>query len=45
MNNSFFNFVENYWEDIVAFFTALRNLVETLIGKLGSSDDDETTGE
>lgn len=45
MDNSFFNFVETYWDDIAAFFTALRNWVEALIGKLGSDDAEETTAE
>ncbi|MBQ8503855.1 MAG: hypothetical protein IJ491_06235 [Clostridia bacterium] len=42
MNNTFTDFVETYWEDISAFFKALRNWIEAIIGKL-NAEDEETT--
>lgn len=44
MENKFFQFVETYWDDIAAFFEALRAWVEAIVGKLGTSDE-ETTAE
>lgn len=44
MNNAFFDFVETYKEDIIAFFEAFKAFVEALFAKLsGGSEDTEVT--
>ncbi len=39
--NDFFDFVETYWDDIVAFFDAIINFVKALFAP--TEGDDETT--
>lgn len=43
MNNEFFQFVETYWDDIVAFFDALIAFVKSIFG--AESEEDATAGE
>lgn len=38
MNNKFFQFVETYREDIVAFFNALIELLKTIFGDDEAAD-------
>ena len=45
MNNDFFNFVETYRDDIMAFLRSFIDFVKALFGKLGAEGEDETTGE
>lgn len=35
MNNAFFNFVETYYDDIVAFVRAMIDFVKAFAAKLG----------
>lgn len=38
MDNVFFEFIETYWEDIAAFFKALKDWVEALMSKMNADD-------
>ena len=40
MDNKFFQFVEAYKDDITAFINALKAFVESLIAKLGGSEEE-----
>lgn len=41
--NAFFEFVQKYRDDIVAFFNAFIELLKTLIEKANADDAEETT--
>lgn len=36
--NEFFDFVETYWDDIVAFFEAIINFVKALFATAGEEE-------
>jgi len=38
MDNAFFAFVETYWEDIAAFFKALRDWITAIVNKMNGDD-------
>lgn len=38
MDNVFFDFVETYWEDIAAFFKALKEWIEAIAGAINTED-------
>ena len=40
MDNKFFQFVEEYKDDILAFFEALKNFVQTVFGKIKGEDEE-----
>ncbi len=41
MDNAFFAFVETYWDDIAAFFKALRDWITAIIDKMNGDDTAE----
>ena len=43
--NNFTQFIETYWDDIAAFFKALRAWVEAIIGKFSEAEDETTAAE
>ncbi len=45
MDNSFFNFVETYWDEISEFFKALRGWIEAIITKIQSGEETTPEGE
>lgn len=45
MDNKFFQFVEQYKDEIKAFFEALGSAIEALIGKLGGGAEDNGAAE
>lgn len=38
MDNAFFAFVETYWDDIAAFFKALRDWITAIVNKINGDD-------
>ena len=38
MDNVFFEFVETYWDDIAAFFKALKEWIEAFSAKLNADN-------
>lgn len=43
MENSFFDFVKQYRDDIVAFLNSLVELIKTIFDKLGQEDATQDT--
>lgn len=42
MDNKFFQFVEDYKDDIMAFFEALKGFIQAVLAKLSGEEGEET---